>query len=294
MKRLLFSALCCLLIIIGAALPSAAQELSEEMVRVVSDNLDNFFPLSSISEGFATKSQPVRGNIGPETATEVSTNGTRNILLYANPNGATEYVLEEKVNAGNLKNFYYELDVIPNDIYPNGGGGCYIGYVNEFIPGVSTEEPVSATMLVISDAVYLESRGTESEPGSREKLADFINKDNMISEEKQKSSNLEKEINDLKENNNKNDGENKWMSNLSISEKNVLTIEGSTNNSEKNDDNKNMNDVLIDGFLNTLDIGFNGTEEEDPEKLDANIISHSECEPTPSYLICLKRKNNGN
>ena len=173
MKRLLFSALCCLLIIIGAALPSAAQELSEEMVRVVSDNLDNFFPLSSISEGFATKSQPVRGNIGPETATEVSTNGTRNILLYANPNGATEYVLEEKVNAGNLKNFYYELDVIPNDIYPNGGGGCYIGYVNEFIPGVSTEEPVSATMLVISDAVYLESRGTESEPGSREKLADF-------------------------------------------------------------------------------------------------------------------------
>ena len=55
-----------------------------------------------------------------------------------------------------------------------------------------------------------------------------------------------------------------------------------------------MNDVLIDGFLNTLDIGFNGTEEEGPEKLDANIISHSECEPTPSYLICLKRKNNGN
>ena len=52
----------------------------------------------------------------------------------------------------------------------------------------------------------------------------------MISEEKHKSSYLEKEINDLKENNNnKNDGENKWMSNLSISEKNVLTIEGCTN-----------------------------------------------------------------
>ena len=84
------------------------------------------------------------------------------------------------------------------------------------------------------------------------------------------------------------------MNNLSISEKSILTIEGSTNNSEKNDDNRNMNDVLIDGFLNTIDIGFNGTEEEDPEIIDPNIISHSECEPTPSYLLCLKRKNNAN
>ena len=69
--------------------------------------------------------------------------------------------------------------------------------------------------------------------------------------------------------------------------KKILTIESSTNNSEKNEDNRNMNDVLIDGFLNALDIGFNGTEEE-----DLGDISHSECEPTPSYLICLKRKNN--
>jgi hypothetical protein len=53
-----------------------------------------------------------------------------------------------------------------------------------------------------------------------------------------------------------------------------------------------MNDVLIDGFLNTWDIGFKGAEEEDSDKEDTNIISHSECEPTPSYLICLKRKNN--
>ena len=172
MKRLLFFVLCCLLIM-SAALPSAAEGLNEEMVRVVNDNLDNFFPLSSISEGFAAKSQPVRGNIGPETATEFSTGGTRNILLYANPDGTSQYVLEEKVNAGNLRNFYYELDVIPNDIYPTGEGGCYIGYVNEFIPGISAEEPVSPTMLVVSDGIYLESGGVDSKPGTREKLADF-------------------------------------------------------------------------------------------------------------------------
>ena len=173
MKRLLCLTLCCLLIAMGSVLSSAAQELSDEMAKVVSDNLENFFPLSSISEAFATKATAVRGNIGPETATEVSTDGTRNILLYANPDGFNEYGFIEKVNAGNLKNFYYEVDVIPNDLYPGDGGGCYIGYINEFIAGVSVEEPVSETSLIVSDAIYLETRERDSEAGERTKLADF-------------------------------------------------------------------------------------------------------------------------
>ena len=174
MKRLLIVLLCCLILSIHSISSSSAQELSEEMARVVSDNLDNFFPISSINEAFGTKSPAVRGNIGPETATETSTqDGMRNILLYANPDGFTEYSLYEKINAGNLKNFYFEMDISPKDLYPGDGGGCYISYINELIPGVSAEEEVMNIFLVVSDAVYLEKRAADEVRGQRTKLADF-------------------------------------------------------------------------------------------------------------------------
>ena len=172
MKKLLFLMTCCLLLI-SSILSCTAQELSEEMIKVVNDNIDNFFPLSSINETFGTKAQAVRGNIGTETATEASTDGRRNLLLYANPDGATEYAYIEKVNAGNLKNFYYEMDLIPNDLYPYDGGGCYMGYLNEFIAGVSQEEGVLETTLIVSDAIYLETYDANTQQRERTKLADF-------------------------------------------------------------------------------------------------------------------------
>ena len=174
MKRLFFLLICCLILTISSMLPVSAQELSEEMIQVVNDNLDNFFPLTLISEGFETKRAAARGNIGPETATEYGTdNGTRNILLYSNPDGINTYAFIENTNAGNLKNFYFEIDVIPNDIYPYNGGGCYLGYVNEFIAGVSAEEPVENVSLILSDAIYMESRNGDAAEGERTKLADF-------------------------------------------------------------------------------------------------------------------------
>lgn len=176
MKRLHFLLVCCVILAMISILPSSAQDLSEEMIRVISDNLDNFFPLASITEPFETKGAAVRGNIGPETATESGTaNGTRNLLLYANPDEVTEYGFIEKPNSGNLKNFYYSMDVTRNDLYPGDGGGCFIGYMNEFIPGISAEEPVESVYLIVSDAIYLEIRGAEETRGTRTKLADLTN-----------------------------------------------------------------------------------------------------------------------
>ncbi len=175
MKRLLFILLCCLVLTISSISSLLAQDLSKELISVVNKNLDNIFPLTSINDAFGTKSVAVRGNVGPETATETSTDEQRNILLYSNPDGLSEYSYIEKINAGNLKNFYFEMEISPNDIYPEGAGGCYIGYINEFIHGVSVEEPVDAISLVVSDAIYLEIRANNSENGARTKLTDFRN-----------------------------------------------------------------------------------------------------------------------
>ncbi len=174
MKKLWFLLLCCMLFMICGILSVSAQELSEDVIRVVTENLDNFFILSAVNDSFETKIQPIRGNIGPETATEVSTNGTRNILLYVNPDGTTEYSFFEKLNTGNLKNFYFEMDVIPNDLYPAENSGCYIGYIANSASVLSVEEPLTTVSLLVSDAIYLETAEEgESVSSIRTKLTDF-------------------------------------------------------------------------------------------------------------------------
>lgn len=174
MKKTLILIIFCFVFLI-LFLPSTAQELSKDIIDIVSDNKDNFFPISAIKEQYANKTTVVRSNIGPETATETSTNGTRNILLYANPDGKSEYSLFDKVNAGNLKNFYYSIDVLKNEIYPDNGGGCYIGYINEFTVGSSADDPVRTISLILSDGIYLETKDVNTEFSERIKLSGMKN-----------------------------------------------------------------------------------------------------------------------
>ena len=175
MKRLCIVLLCCFAVWLSSSPAAFADGISEEMAKVVSDNLDNFFPISSIGEGYGINAAAVRGNIGPETATEAGTaNGTRNLLLYTNPDGTTEYAYKEKLTAaGNLKNFYYAMDIMPNDLYPADGGGCMISYFNELIPGLCSDSEAEEVSLIVSDAVYLETRKADDAAGVRTKLADF-------------------------------------------------------------------------------------------------------------------------
>ena len=158
-------------IFLSFVIPTNAQELSKDVVKIVNENKDNFFPISAIKEQFTNVTTVLRGNVGPETATEISTNGKRNHLLYANPDGKTEYYLFDKVNAGNLKNFYFSLDVYKNEIYPKDGGGCYLGYINEFTVGSSADDPIRTISLILSDGIYYEIKNTDTEYYERIQLS---------------------------------------------------------------------------------------------------------------------------
>ena len=178
MKRLCIMLVCCFALLLSSSPAVFSQGISEEMAKVVSDNLDNFFPISSISEGYGINAAAVRGNIGPETATEAGTaNGTRNLLLYTNPDGTTEYAYKEKLAAaGNLKNFYFAMDIIPNDLYPADGSGCMLSYFNELIPGLCSDSEAEEVAVVVSDAIYLDIRKADEARGERTKLADLDGK----------------------------------------------------------------------------------------------------------------------
>ncbi len=173
-KQLLFM-VCCLFFLMSSIFSANAQDLSEEAIRIVNENLDNFFPITMLEEKYDRKAPSLFGNLGPDTATETNTNDTRNLLLFANPDGVSAYGLTEKVNVRSSKNFYYSADITPNDLYPQSESGCYIGYINDNPSYNAEKEPVKTTSLVLSDAIYLESRSDEGLVSERKKLADLQN-----------------------------------------------------------------------------------------------------------------------
>ena len=59
-------------------------------------------------------------------------------------------------------------------------------------------------------------------------------------------------------------------------------------------DNKNsklnlINNVLLDNYLNTVNIGYKNSNEIIKESLEENDSLDNECEPIPSFLLCLKK-----
>ena len=172
MKKLWFLLLCCMLFMTCGILSVSAQDLSEDVVRAVTENLDNFFPITTLWEKFDRKAPSIFGNLGTETATETNTNDTRNMLLFVNPDGLSTYVFWEKVNSRNSKNFCFSMDVTVNDIYPPQESGCFIGFINDAPSSSAEKEPLQTTMIVISDAIYMETQTEDGSLTDRNKLAD--------------------------------------------------------------------------------------------------------------------------
>ena len=106
------------------------------------------------------------------------------------------------------------------------------------------------------------------------------------------------------------ENETKKINNILKEEKNeIITISGindknsSLKNSDKNN-NKNINDLIINNYLNTINVGYNtlnnnnnineiNNEEEEDETVNNNN-KNIELEPIPSFIYCLKKMNNNN
>ena len=61
----------------------------------------------------------------------------------------------------------------------------------------------------------------------------------------------------------------------------------------------NINEVILNNYLNTINIGYNGININNNYKLelenDSNLIIDEnplECEPTPSFILCIKKAKN--
>lgn len=148
--------------------------VSKNMLSVLMNNLDNLFPIRSLENKFTNPVPAVYSDVGPATAVQTENqDGHHNILLFANADGIHDYSSIIKVNAGNLQNFYFSMEITVNDVYPRNQGGCFIGYTNESITGKKTEESVVTTAFLMSDSSFmLDVKEKEADGGTHVTLKD--------------------------------------------------------------------------------------------------------------------------
>ena len=53
-----------------------------------------------------------------------------------------------------------------------------------------------------------------------------------------------------------------------------------------------INNILLNNYLNTVNIGYNNSNEFINESLEENDNLENECEPIPSFLLCLNKAKN--
>ena len=147
--------------------------VSDQMIEVMTKNLENIFVIRGLEEPFNTPMAAQYSDVGNATVVETSNqDGMRNISLYANADNVHDYSSVTKLNAGNLQNFYYEMEVKVNDVYPAGSGGCFIGYTNESTSAVQTEEVKTIGLLVDGDNAEFYIKGKEADSGEHIQITD--------------------------------------------------------------------------------------------------------------------------
>ena len=140
--------------------------VSDLMINTMTENIGNIFVIRGLEEPFNNPMAAQYSDVGNATVVDISNqDGMRNISLYANADNVHDYSSVVKLNAGNLQNFYYEMDVRVNDVYPAETGGCFIGYTNQTTSAVQTEDVKTIGLLVDGDNAEFYVKGNDADSG---------------------------------------------------------------------------------------------------------------------------------
>ncbi len=140
--------------------------VSDLMINTMTENIGNIFVIRGLEEPFNNPMAAQYSDVGNATVVDISNqDGMRNISLYANADNVHDYSSVAKLNAGNLQNFYYEMDVRVNDVYPAETGGCFIGYTNQTTSAVQEEEVKTIGLLVDGDNAEFYIKGNDADSG---------------------------------------------------------------------------------------------------------------------------------
>ena len=174
MKRIRFLLICVIfgLVSVSAAYaqdaaetPSDPYAVSDEMIRVLSGNLDNIYPISSLRVNFMAPAEALYSDVGPDTMVRKErADGKQNILIAANNDGIHDHNAFDGVDAMYPSDFRFTMDVTLHDVYPKDQGGCFIGFTNEGLNPADEEAGLTVNLLTNGeDAVlYLKTEGEDA------------------------------------------------------------------------------------------------------------------------------------
>ena len=155
--------------------------VSDQMIDVMAENIENIFVIRGLEEPFNNPMPSQYSDVGAATVVDISNqDGMRNISLYANADNVHDYSSVAKLNAGNLQNFYYEMEVKVNDVYPAETGGCFIGYTNQTTSAVQTEDVKTISLLVDGDNAEFYVKGNEADSGEHIQLERSSGRSNTL------------------------------------------------------------------------------------------------------------------
>ena len=148
---------------------------SEDMIRVLSENLDNLFPIHGFEDDFMTVMAAKYTDIGADTAVQtVNNNGVRSVVIFANPDSVHDHNYNIQIQSGYLTNFLFTIDVVLDDIFPSGQAGCFIGYVNEYSASLGQEKLTYVYLMADGEGAILYRKTDDEDTGSFTRISDQI------------------------------------------------------------------------------------------------------------------------
>lgn len=159
MKKLVISLI--LMIMLLLTLPGSAEEtsgyndrkVSDEMIEILSANLDNLFPITVERHYFNEPGQPLYSDDGSESIIEIlNDHGKRYIRIFANTDYIHDHFATEFIDLAYETDFQLTMDIEVKDTWPMGQGGCMLGFTNYGISAFSDAE----TIAVVTDTKNLE------------------------------------------------------------------------------------------------------------------------------------------
>ncbi len=157
--------------------------VSEEMIEVLTSNLENLFPLNSLKKNFMEPAEALYSDVGPGTMVRTETeNGKRKILLLANADGIHDHMAYETIDEAYPNDFQLTMDVTVGDIFPESRGGCFVGFTNDGVSAFSgAEGSITVSLLIdgLTAEIFITDPDTDS--GAHIPLGELVRKTSKLS-----------------------------------------------------------------------------------------------------------------
>ena len=192
MKRIFVLLLCLCFAILSAGMASAQEgtdkaadpnRVSDEMIGILTANLNNLFPLNSQKYNFMTPAEALYSDVGTQTVVRKKTGeGKRNILLIANADGVHEYLAYDTIDTAYPNDFMLTMDVTAADVFPNGQGGCFVGFTNQGVSAFSAAEgAVSISAVIDGKTAQIYVKEPDADAGIHIPLGDLARQSSKLS-----------------------------------------------------------------------------------------------------------------